>query len=346
MNVSAKNQTVSEILNRSLNDPVHEFIGRQGKRIRAGLTELSYRICQGTGSLPAEVVESIEWLHAGSLVIDDIQDDSSERRGVATMHRELGMPLAMNAGNFMYFRALEVLADSTLPPAIECQLTREMIRAGRVCHQGQAVDIAACLDQTSPSDWRAIASMITEQKTGTLVALAMTMGAIAASAQGRLVSELRRCGKQIGFALQMRNDLAELLSFAAGTTDRCDDLRNQRVTWPWVWLADQRSDDFCRGFVRRCRHASERDDLSELRSLASEVVSAVESMGQVEVERSIDEPVRLLGEHVLEPELLAGLKHCLTTIRSPSPDQPSSDQPLPEQPSPEQLNVSHPAKVS
>lgn len=335
MNVSSTNQTVDEILDRSLHEPVNQFIGRQGKRIRAGLTELSYKICRGAGELPRdlpnEVAESIEWLHAGSLVIDDIQDDSSQRRGIATMHREIGTPLALNAGNFMYFRALEVIAESTLPSLIQCQLTREMIRAGRVCHQGQAVDIAARLDQTSPSDWRAIASMITQQKTGTLVALAMTLGAIAAGAERRLVSELRRCGKQIGFALQMRNDLAELSLFAAGKTDRCDDLRNQRVTWPWAWLADQRSDEFCRDFVLRCRQACERNDLNALSLLAGEVVSSVESMGQVEVERSIDEPVRLLGEHVLEPELLAGLKHCLTTIRSPSTDH---------------ANVNQPAKVS
>ena len=318
MSWNSKPSTVNDLLNQSLHLPIRDFIDRQGKRIRGDLTELSYKISGGRGHLSEEVCKSIELLHAGSLVIDDIQDCSSQRRGRATMHREIGMPQAMNAGNFMYFRALEVLADSSLPTATRSRLTQEMIRAGRVCHEGQAIDLAARLDGTQPQEWNAIASTITARKTGTLVSLAMTMGSIAAGGSEYLARELQRCGNQIGFALQMRNDLAELATFAAGSTDRCDDLRNHRVTWPWAWLASQYSEQVCCELVKTLLQQDENKSLDGLRSLAVEIVDLVDSIGQHEIERSIDEPLRLLGEHVVEPEFLAAVKRCLTPIRQSS----------------------------
>ena len=44
-----------------------------------------------------------EIIHAGSMIVDDIEDDSSERRGAPAVHRLHGLPLALNAGNWMYF---------------------------------------------------------------------------------------------------------------------------------------------------------------------------------------------------------------------------------------------------
>ena len=43
----------------------------------------------------------IEMLHNAFLVHDDIEDGSESRRGVATMHRRAGMPIAVNTGDAM-----------------------------------------------------------------------------------------------------------------------------------------------------------------------------------------------------------------------------------------------------
>jgi hypothetical protein len=45
----------------------------------------------------------VESLHAGSLIVDDIEDDSDLRRDAATLHRIYGVPVALNAGNWLYF---------------------------------------------------------------------------------------------------------------------------------------------------------------------------------------------------------------------------------------------------
>ncbi|MEM6468220.1 MAG: polyprenyl synthetase family protein [Planctomycetota bacterium] len=315
MSESSAGNPVDEVLRRSLYRPVQNFVQQQGKRIRAGLLEWSHAVCAGTTALPSEIAESIELIHAGSLVIDDVQDDSSERRSQPTMHRMLGTPLAINAGNYMYFRSLEILSQTPLTAEVRFRLVEELIRTGRVCHEGQAIDIATRVDVQPVSDWRAIGDAITCQKTGALVALSARLGAIAASASERMVSNLARFGMQVGIALQMRNDLEELRSFAEGGK-RWDDFRNLRITWPWVWLAETECDQRARRYAMRAASEMKKNDLSGIRDLAGAIFDCVEGCGRTEIERRVDEPIAILSEHVLDAELLSEVKERLHSVRA------------------------------
>ena len=44
-----------------------------------------------------------EFIHNGSLVIDDIEDNSDLRRGKPCLHKIYGSDIAINVGCFMYF---------------------------------------------------------------------------------------------------------------------------------------------------------------------------------------------------------------------------------------------------
>lgn len=50
-----------------------------------------------------------EIVHNGSLICDDIEDQSLKRRGDLCIHRKFGIDYAINAGNFMYFAPLNKL---------------------------------------------------------------------------------------------------------------------------------------------------------------------------------------------------------------------------------------------
>ncbi len=122
----------------------------------------------GVGQIAPEISGAIENLHAGSLIIDDIQDDSQTRRGQATMHRRIGMPLAINAGNWMYFGALECLSESSLPAEQRWLLLRAMVHAARRCHEGQAIDLHARVDSIPAANWHETTLSISTLKTGAL----------------------------------------------------------------------------------------------------------------------------------------------------------------------------------
>ncbi len=305
---------VDELLNRSLLDPVDRFAARRGKRIRFGLMQTSYQLAGGT-SFPAALGEAVEWLHAGSLVIDDIQDDSSERRGRPTMHRHLGVPLAINAGNWMYFRALECLTDAPLPPLTRSALVEAMVTAGRNCHEGQALDLAVTVDQTPPEHWPEIVQRISELKTGTLVELAATTGAIAARGPAGLIRSLAQFGMGIGTALQMRNDLDEL----AAVADRDDDLRGRRLTWPWAWAVQVHGEPAVRPLQDHLVDAvspARSDQPQQLHALAAQLLSLIGDYGDRQIAELVDRSIRVLAEHVIDQDGISRLTGLLSPIAS------------------------------
>ena len=311
---------VKELLKCSLFEPVQDFKCRQGKRIRSSLLQLSYAMAGGEGSIPSSISDSIESLHAGSLVIDDVQDDSRSRRGHATMHHGIGVPLAINAGNWMYFEALECLSDSPLPPQIRSRLIEAMICTARRCHEGQAIDIHARVDEVPVEHWEETASAISLLKTGSLVELAVRMGCIAADAPDRLLSVMPLLGRRIGIALQMRNDLDELASIAlwrpgdpSEDTIRDDDLRNARMTWPWVWASQRIDHERCREWALRLVRSPE-----DRRQVARELFERIGLYGDQVIATLISEQLHLIAEHVVDQRLLDGVAEILDAIERPS----------------------------
>jgi geranylgeranyl pyrophosphate synthase len=180
----------------------------------------------------------VELLHAGSLIIDDIEDDSVQRRGRIALHRQVGVPLALNAGNWLYFWPLSLLGDLRLPLRVESELHRQVAHFIRRCHEGQALDLTARVGDLHPSEIPGVAQTISAWKTGSLMALAAALGAIAGEADATTVDALITFGERLGVGLQMQNDLSELTG-AAGPLKHPEDLLHGRVTWPWAWAAER-----------------------------------------------------------------------------------------------------------
>lgn len=314
------NPYIQGVLNRSLFAPVRDFKNRQGKRIRGSLLQISYEIAGGLGEVPGAVSDAIESLHAGSLVIDDVQDESSSRRGRVTMHQAIGVPLAINAGNWMYFQALESLSESSLPTAIRGRLLESMIQSARRCHEGQALDLDARVDLVPVEQWEEMTSAISLLKTGSLVELAVRMGCIAADAPESLLAVIAALGRRIGVALQMRNDLDELAAIALQPLGdpgieaiRDDDLRNARMTWPWVWASERTERSQCWQWAR-CLGRSQEDRWH----VAQELFQLVGEHGDHAIDSLVAEQLRLLAEHVIERRLLSSIGEILEVIKRPS----------------------------
>ena len=312
---------VNQLVQSALHQPVYDFKSRQGKRLRGSMVQIGFEMAGGVGRVPEPIAESIECLPAGSLVIDDIQDESLHRRGEPTLHQKIGVPLAINAGNWMYFRALELLTTASLPSSQRSSLIDAMVTAGRRCHEGQALDLYARVDQLPPAHWHDTVQAISTLKTGVLVELAIAMGCIAAGASPVLQSAMTNFGCQIGVALQMRNDLEELSSIAHCQSEkgqcingclRDDDLRHARITWPWAWAFELADETRCRLMVRRLDRSNR-----ERQQIACELLSIVQVHGDRVIAGLIRDQVRLLAEHIVDRSLLERMRECLKSIEQP-----------------------------
>ena len=95
-----------------LYDLISDYPSRGGRMFRPSLCMATGRIFGATVEqlLPAAVC--IELIHNALLIHDDIEDESEERRGQPTLHRKVGMALAVNAGDSLAFLSLRPLLEA------------------------------------------------------------------------------------------------------------------------------------------------------------------------------------------------------------------------------------------
>ncbi len=225
-----------QVFRRALYEPLHDFLTRPGKSVRTDLLLATYRAVGGKGALPVELGLFVEALHAGSLVVDDIEDDSSERRGLPALHRIYGVPAALNAGNWLYFWAFDLLDRIAMSTETRLVAQRMVTRSLRECHYGQALDLSTRVDKLDVQDVPAVVRAVSELKTGGLVALATGLAALAGGAPPEVVDASTRFGRSVGVGLQMLDDLSGIID------DRrkhkgVEDLKQAKPTWPWAWVS-------------------------------------------------------------------------------------------------------------
>lgn len=224
-----------EIWDPSLRTPVSDLVQRPGKEFRAGLMRICYLLAGGQGQCPERLSRIVEVLHAGSLVIDDIQDESTTRRGAPALHRKYGLPIALNAGNWMYFLALSLVGQLGLGSEAQLSVHKTINATLLRCHHGQGLDLTSLIGDLSRPQIYGVVQATSELKTGALMALAAELGGVAADASEEVLCTLGTFGRDVGVILQMLDDLGGLLS-----EKRChkghEDLLLGRATWPWAWL--------------------------------------------------------------------------------------------------------------
>lgn len=230
---------------------VTDLMERPSKRLRAGLVRAGYMLAlevRGPQSDDAmwleRFCEAIEAIHGGSLVVDDIQDGSLERRGAPSLHKVYGTALALNAGNSMYFESLaewsrEPHVASGDPFARELWAYRLYFRALSVAHRGQALDLGMRVHQMPQNDVMAVTRQCLLQKSGALAGLALGWGAVAAR-QGERSKEFEALGSTYGWLLQLFDDLGNFVSDRE-PTKRFEDVQGLKPCWLWA-IASQRLD--------------------------------------------------------------------------------------------------------
>jgi len=129
--------------NKVLADPVWDLISRNGKRWRPVFAKLLLSAL-GTNPKPyEELLFSITELHhTGSLIIDDIEDNSLIRRGEETIHLRYGKSTAINAANTLYFLPNLLLYEHPLLDRDQKYEINQLISGGLIQgHLGQGLDI-------------------------------------------------------------------------------------------------------------------------------------------------------------------------------------------------------------
>jgi geranylgeranyl pyrophosphate synthase len=257
---------IKDSLRSALLDLVVEVASSPGKRIRGQLVSLSYRLISAT---PLSVIalkqcrwcaDAVEMIHAGSLIIDDIEDGSCMRRGRPALHVKVGVPLALNAGNWLYFWGLEFLRMTELPDEKIFHLYEHCHRTLLRAHFGQAVDLSARIGTLSQCRVAAACLASMRLKTGALMGLATFLGGSIARASERVLSSLDEFGQELGVSLQMFNDLGNVIG-KCDPSKRYEDLKLYRPSWVWACAANSSTPRHYKQFCAAVRRLPDAEEL-------------------------------------------------------------------------------------
>jgi len=199
-------------INKAIFEPIWDLIDRGGKRWRALFMIL---IAEALGHTADDVMDFVvlpEIFHNGSLIIDDIEDDSGVRRGKPCIHLITGLDIAINAGNALYFLPLRILKSKrgVVPEGVLLRCyeiySQEMTNA----HFGQGLDILwhskhAHLERTEPNVENYL--YMSANKTGAVVKMCAKFSALICNASEEQMEALSYFVEAIGIAFQIRDDL-------------------------------------------------------------------------------------------------------------------------------------------
>ena len=124
-----------------------DLMERGGKRWRPLLLMLAAEAIGGksAGEEALPLTPLVELPHTGSLIHDDIEDNSDERRGKPAVHILYGTDTALNAGSFLYFLPLACLTEWAKNKSAVCAIENKIWAVWalqmRALHLGQAMDI-------------------------------------------------------------------------------------------------------------------------------------------------------------------------------------------------------------
>jgi len=255
LEIAHESPHLQALLKASLHAPAEALFLRPQKGIRGELVRLGYHLAavldpdlrekmewKKSAKLCTQLALAIEDLHTGSLIIDDIQDNSTCRRGGPTVHQIYGTPLALNAGNWLYFRAYQLMGELPADSETKLSLLNMTTQTLLAAHQGQAVDLATDILQVPAQSRATICWKSLELKTGRLMALAMGLGAVLAQAQPVHLAQIQTWGCELGVLLQMFDDLGSLRR-KNRTPKHLEDLILHRPSYIWAYASEHLSRD-------------------------------------------------------------------------------------------------------
>jgi len=151
-------------------------------------------------------------LHNAFLVHDDVEDGSDTRRGVATMHRRVGIPIAVNAGDAMNALAMRLFrkGGERLSPAVALRILDEVDHMLVESLEGQATELGWVRDNDLTVGADDYLRLVLKKTAWYSFIHPMRIGALIANGDDRNLGRFDRFGYLLGLAFQITDDVLNL----------------------------------------------------------------------------------------------------------------------------------------
>ncbi len=187
----------------SVDDPkfqslLDHVIGLSGKRLRPILLLLSAKACGPITQDTIRLAVAVELVHTATLIHDDILDGAETRRHRPTLHTAFDPQSSLLVGDWLFTQAYYICNQtaSTLPGRWLAKSAKE------VCEGEIRQSMASGNDRLAVDEYLSILG----QKTGSLCAVACSLGAWSGEASEATCEAFHQFGWKLGQAFQVHDD--------------------------------------------------------------------------------------------------------------------------------------------
>ena len=186
------------------------WLAKGGKRWRPYLATCTYMALEsdrqeGKPELTTDVKKAavaIECFHKASLIHDDIEDGDEQRYESPALHTEVGVPVALNIGDFLLGEGYRLLCELGRP-----DMTAVAAEGHVTLSRGQGRELLWARDPGPLPSMQVLD--IFRQKTAAAFEVALRLGAILGGADEATHDVLCKYSESLGIAYQIKDDLED-----------------------------------------------------------------------------------------------------------------------------------------
>lgn len=175
-----------------------------GKRIRPALLILSARLFGYGGDRHIPLASVIEFIHTATLLHDDVVDEATLRRGIASANTIWGNSASVLVGDFLFSKSFSLMVEHG-----DLKILKVLSDATTVIAEGEVMQLLCTSDMTMDEP-RYIE--VVKCKTAVLLAAACQVGAVLGGADPAREQALASFGMNLGIAFQIIDDTLDYVA--------------------------------------------------------------------------------------------------------------------------------------
>ena len=200
---------------------------RGGKRMRPMLMLLSAKNYGEVSDVTQNAALGLELLHTASLVHDDVVDESSERRGQASVNASYDNKVAVLVGDYILSTALLRVALSR-----NHQIVQALAELGRTLAAGEILQLSNISNQELSEETY---YQVINKKTAVLFEACAGLGAISVGMDNEEVEKAKKFGHNIGMIFQIRDDIFDYYDSKEIGKPTGNDMTEGKLTLPVIY---------------------------------------------------------------------------------------------------------------
>ncbi len=200
---------------------------RGGKRMRPMLMLLMAKNYGEVSMVTQHSAVGLELLHTASLVHDDVVDESSERRGQASVNASYNNKVAVLVGDYILSTALLHVSKTGNRLIIEY-----LAELGRTLAAGEILQLSNIQNQKISEE---VYYEVINQKTAALFEACAAIGALSAGASETDVIKAKKFGQDLGIMFQIRDDIFDYYDSKEIGKPTGNDMAEGKLTLPVIY---------------------------------------------------------------------------------------------------------------